>query len=148
MKRINNTFNLKNNILNIYVTAGFPKLNDTIEIVKELAVNGVDMIEIGMPFSDPLADGPTIQYSSEIAIKNGITIDKIFKQVSEIRKTVSIPILLMGYYNQILQYGASVFFNKAKIAGVDGFIVPDLPLQTYQFLYKKLINELELDMVF
>jgi len=95
MNRLKNLFSSKENILNIYITAGFPKLNDTIEIVQELAASGVDMIEIGMPFSDPLADGPTIQHSSEVAIENGITLDLIFEQIKEIRKTVDIPIMLM-----------------------------------------------------
>jgi len=148
MKRIEKAFQTKNNILNIYVTAGFPKLNDTVEIVQELAKNGVDMIEIGMPFSDPLADGPTIQDSSEVAIKNGITLDLIFGQIAEIRKTVTIPIILMGYYNQVLQYGANTFFEKAKEVGVDGFIIPDLPLDIYQKNHKTSINDLELDMIF
>ncbi len=148
MTRIKETFITKKNILNIYVTAGFPKLNDTVEIVQELAERGVDMVEIGMPFSDPLADGPTIQNSSEIAIKNGITLDLIFNQISEIRKTINIPIILMGYYNQVIQYGATVFFEKAKAVGVDGFIIPDLPLDTYQKNYKSIFNELDLDMIF
>ena len=148
MNRITETFKNKHNILNIYVTAGFPKLNDTVEIVQELARNGVDMVEIGMPFSDPLADGPTIQNSSEIAIKNGITLDLIFNQIEEIRKTVSIPIILMGYYNQVLQYGAKTFFEKAKRVGVDGFIIPDLPLDIYQKNYKTILKDLELDMIF
>lgn len=148
MKNIKNTFKTKKNILNIYVTAGFPKLNDTVKIVEELAKNGVDMIEIGMPFSDPLADGPTIQHSSEIAIKNGITLEIIFKQIVEIRKTVDIPIVLMGYYNQVLQYGSEAFFRKAKEVGVNGFIIPDLPLKTYKAVHKKILNELNLAMIF
>lgn len=148
MKNIKNTFKTKKNILNIYVTAGFPKLNDTVKIVEELAKNSVDMIEIGMPFSDPLADGPTIQHSSEIAIKNGITLEIIFKQIVEIRKTVDIPIILMEYYNQVLQYGSEAFFRKAKEVGVNGFIIPDLPLKTYKTAHKKLLNELSLAMVF
>lgn len=148
MNRIKNTFQQKENILNIYVTAGFPNLNNTIEVVQELAYNGVDMIEIGMPFSDPLADGPTIQNSSEIAIDNGITLDLIFNQIIEIRKTVSIPIILMGYYNQVLQYGPIAFFKKAKEVGVDGFILPDLPLNVYQNQYKEQLNALELSMIF
>lgn len=148
MKNIKNTFKTKKNILNIYVTAGFPKLNDTVKIVEELAKNGVDMIEIGMPFSDPLADGPTIQHSSEIAIKNGITLEIIFKQIMEIRKTVNISIILMGYYNQVLQYGSEAFFRKAKEVGVNGFIIPDLPLKTYKTAHKKLLNELSLALIF
>jgi tryptophan synthase alpha chain len=148
MKRIEQTFNTKKDILNIYVTAGFPRLNDTVEVVKELAKNGVDMVEIGMPFSDPLADGPTIQSSSQLAIKNGITLDLIFKQVEEIRKTVDIPIVLMGYYNQVLQYGAAAFFDKAKSVGVDGFIIPDLTIDTYEKEHQELIEILGLDMIF
>lgn len=148
MKRIEKTFNDKRSILNVYITAGFPNLNDTVQIVQELANNGVDMVEIGMPFSDPLADGPTIQNSSEIAIKNGITLELIFNQIKEIRKTVDIPIVMMGYYNQVLQYGAMAFFEKAKAVGVDGFIIPDLPLKIYQEKYKTLLQDLELDMIF
>ncbi|PCI97204.1 MAG: tryptophan synthase subunit alpha [Flavobacteriales bacterium] len=148
MKRLKNTFNTKSDILNIYVTAGFPSLNDTITIVEELAKNGVDMIEIGMPFSDPLADGPTIQNSSQVAIKNGITLELIFNQIKEIRKTVDIPIILMGYYNQVLQYGADAFFEKAKAVGVDGFIIPDLPLDVYENAHQQKVKSLELDMIF
>lgn len=147
MNRIQNTFQ-KKNILNIYITAGFPKLNNTIQIVKELAKNGVDMVEIGMPFSDPLADGPTIQNSSDIAIKNGITLDLIFSQIEEIRKTVDIPIILMGYFNQLLQYGVESFIKKAANVGVDGFIIPDLPLDVYQTEYKSLMEQHGLKMSF
>ena len=143
-----NVFKNKKNVLNIYVTAGYPKLNDTILISQELEKNGVDIIEIGMPFSDPLADGPTIQSSSQIAIKNGITIDIIFQQIIEIRKTVTIPIILMGYYNQILQYGTDSFFKKAKKVGVNGFIIPDLPLDVYQKKHQKIVTELNLNMIF
>jgi len=148
MKRIEELFKIKKNILNIYVTAGFPKRNDTVTIVKELVKNGVSMIEIGMPFSDPLADGPTIQHSSEVAINNGITLALIFDQIEEIRKDVDIPIIMMGYYNQVLQYGAIAFFKKAKAVGVDGFIIPDLPLDIYNEKYKKILRKLDLDMIF
>jgi len=148
MTRIEKIFRSKQNILNIYITAGFPKLNDTVEIIQELAANGVDMVEIGMPFSDPIADGPTIQESSTVAINNGITLELIFNQIAEIRKTVSIPIIMMGYYNQMLNYGAIHFFRKAKEVGVDGFIIPDLPLAVYQEKYKSIFTALELHMVF
>ena len=134
--------------LNVYLTAGFPALNDTVEIVQELANNGVDMVEIGMPFSDPLADGPTIQHSSEVAIKNGITLDLIFSQIEEIRKTVNIPIILMGYYNQMFQYGVKKFIEKASQVGVDGLIIPDLPLDIYQQEYKALFAEHNIKMSF
>lgn len=148
MKRLKEIFKEKKNILNIYLTAGYPNLNDTVEIVQELEKNGVDMVEIGMPFSDPLADGPTIQNSSEVAIKNGITLALIFEQITIIRKTVNIPIIMMGYYNQLIQYGEAAFFEKAKAVGVDGFIIPDLPIDVYQEKYKRLLEKLELDMVF
>lgn len=148
MNRLENLFSTKENILNIYTTAGFPKLNDTIQIVQELAASGVDMIEIGMPFSDPLADGPTIQHSSEVAIKNGITLDLIFDQIEEIRKTVDIPIMLMGYINQLIKYGVEAFLTKAAGVGVDGFILPDLPLDIYQENYKALFEKHNLKMSF
>ncbi len=148
MNRLEHLFSTKKNILNIYTTAGFPKLNDTIEVVKELAASGVDMVEIGMPFSDPLADGPTIQDSSEIAIQNGITLDLIFKQIQEIRKTVDIPIMLMGYLNQVVKYGTEAFLSKAKAVGVDGLILPDLPLDIYLDEYKPLFETHGLKMSF
>lgn len=148
MNRLEHLFSTKKNILNIYTTAGFPKLNDTIEVVKELAASGVDMVEIGMPFSDPLADGPTIQDSSEIAIQNGITLDLIFKQIQEIRNTVDIPIMLMGYLNQVVKYGTEAFLSKAKAVGVDGLILPDLPLDIYLDEYKPLFETHGLKMSF
>lgn len=148
MSRIETTFKNNKNILNVYLTAGFPNLIDTVEIVQELAKNEVDMVEIGMPFSDPLADGPTIQNSSQIAIKNGITLELIFDQIKEIRKTADIPIVLMGYYNQVLQYGADSFFEKAKTVGVDGFIIPDLPLDIYEKEHQQKVESLGLDMIF
>ena len=148
MNRLKNLFFSKENILNIYITAGFPKLNDTIEIVQELAASGVDMVEIGMPFSDPLADGPTIQHSSEVAIENGITLDLIFEQIKEIRKTVDIPIMLMGYINQLMKYDIETFLAKAAKVGVDGFILPDLPLDIYQEQYKALFEKYNLKMSF
>jgi tryptophan synthase alpha chain len=148
MSRIEQTFKTNKNILNVYLTAGYPNLNDTVEIVQELVKNGVNMVEIGMPFSDPLADGPTIQNSSQVAIKNGITLELIFNQVEEIRKTVDIPIVLMGYYNQVLQYGAESFFEKAETVGVDGFIIPDLPLDIYEKEHQQKVKSLGLDMIF
>ena len=148
MNRLEHLFSTKKNILNIYTTAGFPKLNDTIEVVKVLAASGVDMVEIGMPFSDPLADGPTIQDSSEIAIQNGITLDLIFEQIQEIRKTVDIPIMLMGYLHQVVKYGTEQFLSKAKAVGVDGLILPDLPLDIYLGEYKTLFETHNLKMSF
>ncbi len=139
--RLHNTFRSKDSILNIYFTAGYPKLNDTLKIAKQLYENGVDMIEIGMPFSDPLADGLTIQNSSQVALKNGITIDLIFQQVSEIRSEISeIPIILMGYLNQLIQIGVEQFLRQAKQAGVDALIIPDLPSEIYQSTYKSMFE--------
>ncbi len=149
MNRIKETFQNKKDILNIYLTAGYPQLNDAVEIVQELAKQGVDMVEVGMPFSDPLADGPVIQKSSEIAIANGITVQQIFEQVQEIRKTVKdLPIFLMGYYNQLIQYGIADFLATAEKVGVDGLIIPDLPLATYQNEHKKLFEAHHIKMSF
>ncbi|MGB0896247.1 MAG: tryptophan synthase subunit alpha [Flavobacteriaceae bacterium] len=148
MNRLDQLFSSKKNILNIYTTAGYPKLNDTVEIVNELAASGVDMVEIGMPFSDPLADGPTIQHSSEVAIQNGITLDIIFDQIKEIRTTTNIPIMLMGYLNQVEKYGTEQFLSKAKAVGVDGLILPDLPLDIYLKDYKNLVEANQLKMSF
>ena len=127
--RINQLFERKKeNILSVYFTAGFPYLNDTIEIVQQLEKNGVDLIEIGMPFSDPTADGPTIQRTSEIALKNGMSIKVLFEQLKTIRESVSIPLVLMGYLNPVYQYGVEKFCQKCNEIGIDGTILPDLPL--------------------
>lgn len=135
-------------ILNVYITSGYPNLTDTVPIVQLLDKAGVDIVEIGMPYSDPLADGAVIQGSSSQAIQNGITISIIFDQIAEIRRTVNMPLLLMGYYNQVLQYGATEFFTDAKVAGVDGFILPDLPVEEFKDKYQKLFQQLNLDIVF
>ncbi|MBE0649515.1 MAG: tryptophan synthase subunit alpha [Bacteroidales bacterium] len=148
MNRIENLFQNKKNILNIYLTAGYPKLNDTVEIVKELENAGVDMVEIGMPFSDPLADGPVIQHSSTVALKNCMTLNLIFSQIQEIRKSSDIPIIMMGYFNQLMQYGEEAFFEKAAHCGVDGLIIPDLPVEIYSETYNDKVKKLGLDMIF
>jgi len=149
MSRLKTLFKHRNsNILNIYITAGFPALNDTILIVQELEKAGVDIVEIGMPFSDPLADGPTIQASSQKAIENGITLSKIFEQVTEIRKTVQIPLILMGYFNQVLKFGVPQFFEKARETGIDGLIIPDLPIDVYKNEFASLVDEIDLDLIF
>ena len=132
MNRINKLFQEKNNnILSIYFTAGYPSLNDTIEIIKILDDSGVDLIEIGMPFSDPIADGPVIQDSSNIAIKNGMNISVLFDQLKLVRKITQIPIVLMGYLNPVYQYGYENFINKIIDCDIDGVIIPDLPLKDY-----------------
>jgi tryptophan synthase alpha chain len=116
-------------LMSLFITAGYPDLDSTVELILGFEKNGADIIELGIPFSDPLADGPTIQQSSDVAIANGITIDKIFEMVSEIRKKSQIPIILMGYMNPILRYGVSKFCEKASYVGVDGLILPDIPLE-------------------
>ncbi|MDD4224952.1 MAG: tryptophan synthase subunit alpha [Mariniphaga sp.] len=143
--RINHLFETKkNNILSVYFTAGFPNLNDTVEIIQQLEKNGVDLIEIGMPFSDPTADGPTIQHSSEVALRNGMSLNLLFQQVKEIRKFVHIPLILMGYFNPVMQYGLEKFCATCKETGIDGVILPDLPLEEYEEHFKKffLMNHL------
>ncbi len=148
MNKIDQLFQQKKDILNIYLTAGFPHLNDTVEIVLELEKAGVDMVEIGMPFSDPLADGPVIQHSSTIAIENGITLQKIFDQIREIRKHSQIPIILMGYLNQLMAYGEEAFLAEAAQCGADGLIIPDLPVEIYRKQYKQMVEDLNLNMIF
>ena len=136
MNRIDQVFHEKRNILNVYFTAGFPTLDDTLHIAKSLEEAGADMLEIGMPFSDPLADGPTIQNSSQKALENGMTVKLLFEQLSSLREHVSIPVLLMGYVNPILQYGMERFCDACAETGVDGVIIPDLPMQEYLELYR------------
>ena len=150
MNRINKLFKeKKKNILSVYFTAGFPKLNDTVFIINELKNNGVDLIEIGMPFSDPLADGPTIQRSSEIALENGMTIKLLFKQLKNFRnRTSEIPLILMGYLNPVLQYGMEKFCKDAAALGIDGVIIPDLPMQEYLDEYKKMFEKHRLKNIF
>lgn len=132
--------NKKTDILSVYFTAGYPNLNDTRTILKELALAGVDMVEIGIPFSDPIADGPTIQASNQKALDNGITLEQIFDQLKGIREEVDIPMLLMGYINPVMQYGIERFCKDAEAIGVDGMILPDLPLREYEAEYKSLFE--------
>ncbi|WP_339629414.1 tryptophan synthase subunit alpha [uncultured Maribacter sp.] len=128
-------------LLSIYFTAGYPSLNDTVQIIQDLEKNGVDMIEIGLPFSDPLADGPTIQESSTHALKNGMTTELLFNQLKDIRKSVSIPLIIMGYFNPMLQYGVEAFCKKCQEIGIDGLIMPDLPLDVYQSNYEAIFKK-------
>jgi tryptophan synthase alpha chain len=129
------------NILSVFYTAGFPTLSATQEIAEALQVGGVDMIELGIPFSDPVADGPTIQASNKVALDNGMTVPLLLEQLKEIRKTVSAPILLMGYLNPVLQYGIERFVKDAAEAGADGFILPDLPLDEYLDSWQSLVEQ-------
>jgi len=138
----------KKNILNIFYTAGFPGLNDTKRIAESLQAAGADMIEIGIPFSDPIADGPTIQESNKIALDQGMNLALLINQVKELRSTVTIPVVLMGYLNPVMQYGVEKFFRDAAEAGVDGLILPDLPLHEYVNNYKSLAESLNLSVSF
>jgi tryptophan synthase alpha chain len=140
--------NKQKNILNVYFTAGHPTLESTEIIIKALAENGVDLIELGMPYSDPLADGPTIQKSSEIALQNGQSISNIFQNVRNIRKTHDIPIILMGYFNQMLQYGAENFIADAHESGIQGLIIPDMPMEIYERDYKDLFQKYQMEISF
>lgn len=131
----------KNNLLSVFYTAGFPKLDDTIAIAQHLQAAGADIIEIGIPFSDPVADGPTIQESNKIALDNGMHLHLLLEQVKEIRKTVDIPIILMGYLNPVMQYGVDNFCKDAADAGVDGLILPDMPMEEYLQDYQEVFEE-------
>lgn len=138
----------KDGLLNIYFTAGYPRLEDTRTILKALQDAGADMVEIGIPFSDPLADGPTIQESNDIALNNGITLKKIVQQLQGMRDEIHIPVLLMGYINSALQYGVEKLVNDLGELGVDGLILPDLPIDEYKEQYQQLFEENNLSMVF
>ena len=148
MNRINKKLQENNKLLSIYFTAGYPSLDDTKRIIEELEKNGVDMIEIGLPFSDPLADGPTIQESSTEALKNGMTTKLLFEQLKDIRKTVSIPLILMGYFNPMMQYGVEAFCAKCQEIGIDGLIIPDLPVNEYHEHYQQTFEKYGLINVF
>ncbi|MEO6348402.1 MAG: tryptophan synthase subunit alpha [Aquaticitalea sp.] len=148
MNRINQKLKEDKKLLSIYFTAGYPNLNDTVNIIQDLEKSGVDMIEIGLPFSDPLADGPTIQASSTQALKNGMTSEVLFNQLKDIRKMVHIPLIIMGYFNPILQYGVEAFCKKCAEVGIDGLIIPDLPVDVYHEEYKSIFEKYGLINVF
>jgi len=136
------------NILNIFYTAGFPGLNDTKRIAESLQAAGADIIEIGIPFSDPIADGPTIQESNKIALDHGMNVALLIEQVKVLRSTVTIPVVLMGYLNPVMQYGVEKFMRDAAGAGVDGLILPDMPLDEYVKDYQSLADSLNLSVSF
>lgn len=138
----------KENIVSIYFTAGFPKLNNTTEILKEIVYAGADIIEIGIPFSDPMADGPTIQVSSHKALENGMNLDLLFDQLDGIRKEVDVPLIMMGYFNPILSYGVEKLCQSCKNAGIDALIIPDLPIREYEQLYKPYFVDNGLENIF
>lgn len=149
MNRLSQLFkNKKQDILNIYFTAGYPQREDTEGIVLALEQAGADLIELGMPYSDPLADGPTIQESGTKALENGMNLKLLFEQVQSIRSKSNIPLILMGYYNQVMQFGDVSFFKMCAETGVDGLILPDLPLDIYEAHYQKLLADLDIKMSF
>jgi tryptophan synthase alpha chain len=149
MNRIQQVFKArKRGILSVYYTAGFPKLDDTELIGKALEESGADIIEIGIPFSDPIADGPVIQESNKVALDNGMNVKLLLKQVGELRKQVSLPIILMGYLNPVLQFGVKMFCDEAARSGVDGLILPDMPVAEYEKAYKSYFNDSEITITF
>ncbi|MEM6316466.1 MAG: tryptophan synthase subunit alpha [Bacteroidota bacterium] len=149
MNRLDQLFNTKKkDILNVYFTAGFPNLHDTEEIILTLESAGVDLIELGMPYSDPMADGPTIQDSSTVALKNGMNVELLFEQIASVREKSQISLIMMGYFNQVMQYGEERFFRKCAEVGVDGLILPDLPVYIFEEKYRALFEELDLRISF
>ena len=148
MNRISHKLQENKKLLSIYFTAGYPQLDDTKTILEQLEKSGVDLVEIGLPFSDPLADGPTIQASSTQALQNGMTTKKLFEQLEDIRKTVSIPLIIMGYFNPMLQYGIEKFCKKCAEIGIDGLIIPDLPLEVYTKEYQAIFQQYGLQNIF
>ena len=149
MSRLKELFvSKKSKVLNVYCTAGFPELNSTIKIMQALETNGANIIELGMPYSDPLADGPVIQASGNIALANGMTIKVLFDQLKDLRKTVTIPVILMGYMNPVIQYGFEKFCSEAAAVGVDGLILPDLPEHEFEIEFGAIIKKNGLDFIF
>ena len=147
--RIATAFQSKKNLLNTYFTAGYPSLHDTIPLAQALVNAGADILEIGMPFSDPLADGPVIQHSSTVALANGMSLPVLFEQLKDLRKAVpDTPVLLMGYLNPVMQFGVEAFLKRAAEVGVDGLILPDLPLDEYEEMYHALFQQYGLKAVF
>lgn len=142
MNRIDKLFAVKNKeILSIYITAGFPELEDTVRVLQALEAGGADMVEIGIPFSDPLADGPVIQRSSQLALSGGMSLVYLFAQLEHIRKSVQIPLLLMGYLNTILSFGMKAFLERCSAVGIDGVIIPDLPPDEFEAEYRTMFRE-------
>ncbi|MCE7044304.1 tryptophan synthase subunit alpha [Dyadobacter sp. CY312] len=143
MNRITSLFKNKTSdegLLNVYFTAGFPKLNDTLNVLTALQEGGADLVEIGMPYSDPVADGETIQKSNDQALENGMTVRILFDQLKDMRNTIHVPVLLMGYVNPVLQYGIENFCKKCAEVGVDGLILPDMPMDVYETEYKQIFD--------
>jgi tryptophan synthase alpha chain len=140
--------NNRENLLTVYFTAGYPKLDDTETIICSLAESGANIIEIGIPYSDPLADGPVIQESGMAAIDNGMTLQVLFNQLTDIRIKTQVPLILMGYFNQLLQYGVDKFLDDCVKVGIDGLIIPDLPLMEYEQFYKDKLTQRNISISF
>lgn len=138
----------QNKVLSVFFTAGFPNLNDTSLVLEALEQSDADLIEIGIPFSDPLADGPVIQQSSKVALENGMNLELLFQQLKNLRAITQKPVLLMGYLNSALQYGIERFYKKCNEVGVDGVILPDLPLEEFENLHKEITQALNIKVVF
>ncbi|MDB4297604.1 tryptophan synthase subunit alpha [Flavobacteriaceae bacterium] len=149
MSKLTELFKVKpNRLCSVYFTSGFPKLDDTATVVKELEAAGVDFLEVGLPYSDPMADGPTIQDSSSIALANGINLDLIFDQLEAVKDEVSIPLIGMGYFNQVVRYGAKRFCEKCQLVGIETLVLPDMPMIEYEQTYKALFAQYGLSNVF
>jgi tryptophan synthase alpha chain len=149
MSRLQALFsNKKEQVLNVYCTAGFPNLDSALTVMQSLQRNGADIIELGMPYSDPLADGPIIQQSSLQALSNGMTIATLFSQLNGFRKDINVPVVLMGYLNPVLQYGFENFCKEAAAVGIDGLIIPDLPVHEFETEYGPIVKKYGLDFVF
>jgi tryptophan synthase alpha chain len=146
--RINELFGRKSSeILSVYFTAGYPNIDDTLPVLKELQKNGVNMVEIGIPFSDPMADGPVIQNSGNVALKNGMSLKKLFSQLENLREEITIPVILMGYLNVVMQYGFKNLCIDCVRCGVDGLILPDLPMKDYLEEYKEIMDSYGLSLI-
>ncbi|OIQ36259.1 MAG: tryptophan synthase subunit alpha [Bacteroidetes bacterium MedPE-SWsnd-G1] len=149
MSKLKTLFQNKDkNLCSVFFTSGFPNLNDTTSIIEKLGSNGVDFIEVGLPYSDPMADGPTIQHSSSVALTNGINLDIIFEQLKTIKDSNNTPLLLMGYLNQVLKYGDEKFCMQCVACGIDTVILPDLPMIEYETKYKALFAKYGISNVF
>ncbi len=147
--KLTQLFQQKNkNLLNVYCTAGFPKKESTTEVILALQENGVDMIEIGMPYSDPIADGPVIQQSNMVAIENGMTIQLLFEQLNSVKNSITVPLIMMGYLNPVLQYGLEKFCENAAAVGISGIILPDLPMYEFEEVYAPIFKRNNLSFIF
>ena len=148
MNRIDQLFQEKEkNILSVYFTAGYPQRNDTVKVMQALEKQGVDMLEIGVPFSDPMADGPVIQASGAQALRNGMSVKTLFSQLADVRQSVSIPLVIMGYLNPIIQFGFENYCQAAVKCGIDGLIIPDLPFAEYVESYKPIADRYGLHVI-